>query len=86
MPYITKERRGTIDCRLHLFTDYIHDLSAGDLNYIFSKIVWSEFDKNPNYAKANELMGMLQGVQAEFYRRKVAPYEDEKLKENGDIE
>jgi len=30
-------------------------------------------------------MGVLSAITEEFYRRKVAPYEDEKIVENGDV-
>jgi len=32
------------------------------------------------------MIGVLECVKQEFYRRKVAPYEDIKIIENGDIE
>ncbi len=38
-----------------------------------------------NYSKANELVGVLECVKQEFYRRQVVPYEEEKIRENGDL-
>ena len=38
-----------------------------------------------NYQTMNDIMGALAGAQIEFYRRKVAPYEDTKIKDNGDV-
>ena len=88
MPYIVKERRDEIN---PLLIELIKELrkeetTAGDINYAISQIIWKTYDASPGYARANSLMGVLQGVQSEFYRRKVAPYEDEKIEENGDIE
>ena len=38
-----------------------------------------------SYATINDIIGALEGAKMEFYRRVVAPYEDEKIKENGDV-
>ena len=87
MPYITQERRLELEVLLEAFLvqpEYVK-LSAGDLNYLISNIINNELAKDKCYQKANDLVGMLEGVKLEFYRRKVAPYEDEKIKENGDI-
>jgi hypothetical protein len=37
------------------------------------------------YERLNRAMGVLACVQAEFYRRVAAPYEDQKIAENGDV-
>lgn len=60
-------------------------LSVGELNYLISSIVWRVFDANPSYTIGNNLIGVLECVKQEFYRRKLAPYEDLKIRENGDI-
>ena len=38
-----------------------------------------------SYFNLNRAIGMLACVQAELYRRVVAPYEDQKIAENGDV-
>jgi broad-specificity NMP kinase len=38
-----------------------------------------------NYTNVNSVMGVLSCVSAELYRRLAAPYEDRKIKENGDV-
>lgn len=87
MPYIKQTDRSEFDTEIYNLFLKIKEKNAscGDLNYILSKIVWTVFEEKPSYTNANMLMGMLQGVQQEFYRRKVAPYEDQKIQENGDI-
>ena len=60
-------------------------VDVGELNFIISKFVWDLFEKNKRYKTANDFIGALECVKLEFYRRKVAPYEDEKIKENGDL-
>jgi len=61
-------------------------LQAGELNFLISSLVWAVFESNPCYQKANELLGVLSAVILEFYRRRVAGYEDQKIKENGDLD
>jgi len=90
MPYIKQEER-------ERFNPHIGDIlrsltlrlgrqyTSGELNYIISSIVWTLFDENPSYTKGNELVGVLECVKQEFVRRKLNPYEDQKIKENGDI-
>jgi hypothetical protein len=40
---------------------------------------------NKSYFSYNEVVGVLECVKLEMYRRLVAPYEDRKCKENGDV-
>jgi hypothetical protein len=94
MPYITKKERKPynesidtiVDKLLNKFpADNGRHFSEGDLNYIFSSIVWKLFDILPSYTRGNELIGVLECVKQEFIRRKLNPYEKKKIKENGDI-
>ena len=39
----------------------------------------------PSYADYAEVLAALEAAKLEFYRRHVAPYEDKKIKENGDV-
>lgn len=86
MPYINQERRRWIlqDVYLDVIIGRIA-LFPGDINFVISTIIWTIFNMYKSYTTANMLMGVLQSVQTEFYRRAVAPYEDEKLQENGDL-
>ena len=94
MPYIKQEERKRYDdliaqvttALLNKYTaDNGKNYSEGDLNYIISSIIWKLFDAKPCYANINKLVGALHCVITEFERRKAAPYEDLKEKENGDI-
>jgi len=38
-----------------------------------------------NYADYNEVMGVLECVKQELYRRLIVPYENKKKEENGDV-
>ena len=89
MPYIEQNDRDAIDkCINKLMVDH-----PGKLNYIITRLcllhahgpdnlVQSE---PPNYAKWNEIIGVLECAKLEMYRRGVAPYEDIKIKSNGDV-
>ena len=58
---------------------------VGELNFVISSIIWKIFDDNPSYTLGNNLVGVLECVKQEFIRRKLNPYEDEKIIENGDL-
>jgi hypothetical protein len=60
-------------------------LSEGELNYVITRIVMAWARKDKNYARLNAAHGTFFSAAAEFYRREVAPYEDEKAKKNGDV-
>lgn len=85
MPYIKPDTRLQFENVLNLLDDHCDKLFPGDLNFFISSIIWKAFDQDTSYTKANELIGVLECVKQEFYRRKVVPYEEEKMKENGDI-
>jgi hypothetical protein len=60
--------------------------TAGELNYGFTVLAIEYMTKKgKSYATINDIMGALEGAKAEFYRRVAAPYEDTKIKENGDV-
>lgn len=58
----------------------------GELNYVITKIILDYYENNgPGYQTINDILGALEGAKLEFYRRVAAPYEDQKIKENGDV-
>lgn len=80
MPYITQDRRKEL-----IALEKLELLSPGDLNFLISRLIWKEFDRSPSYTKANEIVGVLECAKQEFIRRKLNPYEDKKILENGDL-
>lgn len=82
MPYIDQDARE----RLRWGSD---PTVPGDLNYCITKMIWSylncERNTPINYAHLNEVIGVLECVKQELYRRIAAPYEDTKMEENGDV-
>ena len=60
----------------------------GTLNYIISRLCdyWTQdIDGKANYERYNAVIGVLECAKQELYRRQIAPYEDEKCEENGDV-
>ena len=57
----------------------------GELNYMLTLWVKDYWEKHPNYQGINDIIGALEGCKMEFYRRIAVPYEDEKIKTNGDV-
>ncbi len=60
-------------------------VDAGQLNYKITDIVDEYLGETPNYSAYNEAIGVLECAKLELYRRRVAIYEDKKLKLNGEV-
>jgi hypothetical protein len=88
MPYIGKNKRPEIDALLNPLIEYLESQKMeeidGELNYVMSRLLKDVYP--PKYFNFNRAMGVLESVKQEFYRRHVAPYEEGKIKENGDID
>lgn len=87
MPYIAPENRPPWDDALGLVLEQIeHGMTPGDLNYVLTSICHAYVRRRGlNYTHLNDVVGVLEAAKLEFYRRVVAPYEDEKIKLNGDL-
>ena len=84
MPYIKQKYRKVFDESLSNIGSNIED--PGDLNYCFSILMKHYlFLHGKSYKTLNDCIGVLEAAKLEFYRRDVAPYENLKIKENGDI-
>ncbi len=93
MPYIKQADRKIFGTTLKKLIELILDptkfgtrAKAGVLNYLFTVILKSVLDDDKRYDTANSLVGALECCKLELYRRYIAPYEDEKIKENGDVD
>ena len=84
MPYIKDEnnRRGQLDSIVRLMQT-LRVSPKGDLNYILFKFAKTIV---PSYNNYKELIGELDCCAKEIYRRLVAPYENKKIIENGDVD
>lgn len=80
MPYIKQEDRK------RLFQPGQQPRNAGELNFCISLVIDQYWHNNgQNYQAFNDIMGALTGALLEYYRRKIAYYEMNKMSENGDV-
>ncbi len=80
MPYISQERRDAILAGAE-------PKDAGELNYAITILV-DKFLQNKGrlrYAHINEVIGAMECAKLELYRRIAVPYEEQKIKESGDV-
>jgi hypothetical protein len=85
MPYIKPERRMLLDPNGGM-NDQSPATVSGELNYQITMLIKQYWDNHgPNYQCINDILGALSGSKDEFYRRIAIPYEDIKIKENGDV-
>lgn len=89
MPYIDKQSREKYIPKVKELAELIKnedkELTAGSINYFVSLLLDQVYGKTPRYYQHNEVIGVLECIKQEFYRRRTAPYEDEKILSNGDI-
>jgi hypothetical protein len=87
MPYISRERRKELEqsnLDKLILNITARNLSAGDLNYIITKLLVAQIPK-VSYTKINELVGVLECAKLELYSRLACFYEAEKERQNGDV-
>lgn len=84
MPYIHKDAREELKHKVSYAGRSIQ--TSGELNYIITMVI-SEYmnSHGKSYSTLNEIVGALECAKLELYRRIAAPYEDEKIKQNGDV-
>ena len=88
MPYIKKEKRHEINLDIQELINTLEELGyeKGDLNYSITLLVQFYIKHHgKSYNTLSDVTGVLNDVKTEFERRVVAPYEDKKIKENGDV-
>lgn len=82
MPYISEDRRKK------LAPPWRGPSNAGELNYTITQAVLDYLDHHDDeksYAYYNEVIGVLECVKQELYRRRIIPYENYKKYLNGDV-
>lgn len=78
MPYIRQERRTE-------FTE-IYPETAGDLNYAITlQLIRYIRQYGLSYQSCQEALGACREAEMEFRRRVLAPYEDSKIEDDGDV-
>lgn len=85
MPYIKKEARENFAALADLISKTEIE-TAGNLNYLITTLC-KKFMKESteNYDQYNTIVGVLECAKLEFYRRRVASYENQKIVQNGDV-
>jgi len=83
MPYIKTREREKLDLAIETLARLLQDAEIGAYNYAITKIILSI--GHNSYFKINSILGLLEAVKQEFYRRVVGEYEDLKRAENGDV-
>lgn len=85
MPYIKPADRYELEALVTKLRD-TPKMTAGQLNYLVT-VLANKFvvDHGGNYDAHNAVVGVLTCAQLEFYRRKTVSYEEQKIKENGDV-
>lgn len=79
MPYIKSRDR-------HELAVGFSPESPGDLNYCITRFMIDYIQVNgESYQSYNDIVGALECAKLELYRRKIVPYEDKKIEENGDV-
>jgi len=86
MPYIPLDDRKRYDDIIkELVSRLPEDVSKvdGHLNYVITKILKTVYQ--PGYFNYNRAIGLLECIKQEYYRTTVAPYEETKRIETGDV-
>lgn len=78
MPYIAQEERTRVEEN--------GPNTPGSLNYLITRVVDLFIEQQGlNYTTVNAVVGALECAKLELYRRIAVPYEDKKLRDNGDV-
>lgn len=91
MPYIVQSKRDELDPVIDQLVDVFRQLESddpennfeGNLNYTITKILTRCYGQS--YREINDAVGVLTCVLQEYYRKRAAPYEDQKEFENGAV-
>lgn len=90
MPYLTKKIKEHL-IKLNPVYHFNDPIEPGELNFLITTMCLRYLKRPTNkggrytYRDINEVMGALECAKQEFYRRVAVPYEDQKIKENGDV-
>ena len=96
MPYIDEQERVELDNQIDNMILAIRDNKAnlnnphdfsnylGRINYCFSRIIYGVM-RDVSYRNIAMVTGVLENIKQEYYRRVAEPYEDIKIRQNGDI-
>jgi hypothetical protein len=80
MPYITQHKRIEI-------MQGKGSTTPGELNFTLTTLCsdYAGIPEHLDYTKINEIIGVLECIKLEFYRRVAIPFEEKKIQINGDV-
>jgi len=90
VPYIPKASREHFSAALDAVRA-TPPACSGEMNYLLTRLCqiylarYREIFGRVDYEGRAEVVSALECCKLEFYRRNLAPYEDTKIKENGDV-
>lgn len=85
MPYIQQKDREKFKEILEIINK-IPIESEGNLNYLITNLCLKFIRENKiSYSRLNSVIGVLNCVELEFYRKVILNYEEQKIIQNGDI-
>jgi hypothetical protein len=93
MPYIDKRLRGEFDPYLNALSAVVREAAkkqgydgahAGMLNYCCTRLI-DQLLPEQRYHAYGLMIGVLETMKLEYYRRRVALYEDSAKEKNGDV-
>ena len=89
MPYLTEDARAQLDEHINGLLKVLleTDVSVpGGLNYAICRVADGVIAaKGESYSQYNNLLGSVEAAKLEIYRRMVAPYENAKSYQNGEV-
>jgi len=93
MPYITQQKRDSLNPYLEALSDEIviqsdSDAAMGDLNYCICMLIIlliKKINEKVRYIWIDKVDGVLSNVGREFYDRVGREYEDRAVEKNGDL-
>lgn len=91
MPYIKQEKRDLLEKPIEAVRDALRQLESddpennfeGNMNYVISSLIARCY--KVSYRDINDVVGMLNCVKDEYYRRVAVPYENQKAHDHGDV-
>ena len=94
MPYIPKDDRKQYDKDIKNILRTVtqedekqRKFLPGHLNYVITKLLLMyAFSKTESYSSYNEVIGVLEAVKLEMYRKYTSIYEDKAIRKNGKVD
>jgi len=85
-PYIKKENREKFKKIVGEFLENAKIVGPGELNFLLTMLCQTYLANNEEkYQTYNDIIGVLECIKQEYYRKQIVPYENLKEVENGEV-